>query len=198
MLTPVGLKKHCCHKAIGGDGIPAELFKTLKGDAIKVSHSMCQKIWKSQQWPEDRKSSILVPIPKKGSTKECSSFWTVAIISSASKVMLKILQARLQHYANLELPDAQPGFTKGSRTRDQIDNICWNTEKARQFQKNICFSDLTRVCGSQQSGNFLRRWAYQTNLTHLMRNLYAVQKAAVRSRQGMINWFKISEGVLQA
>ena len=96
----------------------------------------------------------LVPIPKKGSIKDCSSHWTGAIISSASKVMLKIFQARLQHYANLELPDAQPGFRKGSRTRDQIGNICWNTEKARQFQKNIYFIDLTRLCGSQQSGNF--------------------------------------------
>ena len=111
--------------------------------------------------------------------------------------MLKILQARLQHYANLELPDAQPGFRKGSRTRDQIANICWNTEKARQFQKNICFIDLTRLCGSQQSGKFFRRWAYQTNLTRLMRNLYALKKPAVRSRQGTINWFKMSEGVRQ-
>ena len=98
---------------------------------------------------------------------------------------------------NPEFPDVQAAFRKVRKTRDQIGNICWNTEKARQFQKNISFIDLTRLCGSQQSGKFLRRWAYLTNLTHLMRNLYAVQKAAVRSREGTINWFKISEGVLQ-
>ena len=177
--------------------MPAKLFKNLKDDAIKVFHSMCQKIWKRQQWPEDRKRSILIPIMKKGSTKECSRNRTVAVISHASKVMLKILQARLQHYVNLELPYVQPGFRKSRWTRYQIGNTCWNTEKARQFQKNICFIDLARLCGSQQSGKFLRRWAYQTNLTHLMRNLYAVQKAAVRSREGTIHWFKISEGVLQ-
>ena len=139
----------------------------------------------------------LVPIPKKGSTKECSSHWTVAIISSASKVMLKTLQARLQHYVNLELPDVQAGFRKGRGTRDQIGNICCNIGIPREFQKNICFIDLTRLCGSQQSGKFLRRWEYQLNFTWLLRNLYAVQKATVRGRQGTINWFKISEGVRQ-
>ena len=160
-------------------------------------HSICQKIWKSQQWPEDWKRSILIPVPKKDSVKECSSHWTISIISSANKVMLKILQARLQHYVNLELPDVQAGFRKGRGTRDQIANICWNIEKSREFQKNICFIDLTRLCGSQQSGKFFRRWAYQTNLTRLMRNLYAFKKPAVRSRQGTINWFKMSEGVRQ-
>ena len=98
---------------------------------------------------------------------------------------------------NLELPDVQAGFRKGIGTRDQIGNICWNIEKASEFQKNICFIDLTRLCGQQQSGKFLRRWAYQTNLTRLIRNLYAVQKARVRSRKGKINWFKIGEGVRQ-
>jgi len=120
-----------------------------------------------------------------------------ALISSASKVMPKILQARLQHYVNLELPDVQAGFRKGRGTRDQIGNICWNIEKLREFQKNICFIDFTKLCGSQQSGKLLRRWAYQTNLTPLLRNLYAVQKATVISRQGTINWFKIGEGVHQ-
>ena len=160
-------------------------------------HSICQKIWKSQQWPEDWKRSILIPVPKKDSVKECSSHWTISIISSANKVMLKILQARLQHYVNLELPDVQAGFRKGRGTRDQIGNICWNIEKASEFQKNICFIDLTRLCGPKQSGKFLRRWEYQLNFTWLLRNLYAVQKATVRGRQGTINWFKISEGVRQ-
>ena len=111
--------------------------------------------------------------------------------------MLKILQARLQHYVNLELPDVQAGFRKGIGTRDQIGNICWNIEIAREFQKNICFIDLTKLCGSQQSGKFFRRWAYQNNITCLLRNLYAVQKATVRSRRGTINWFKIGEEVRQ-
>ena len=131
------------NKASGYDGIPAELFKTLKDDAINVLHSLCQQIWKTQQWPQDWKRSILIPIPKKGSTTECANHWTVALISHASKVMLKILHARLQYYANQELLDVQAGFRKEIGTRDQIDNICWITEKTRGFQKNIflCFTD---------------------------------------------------------
>ena len=140
------------------------------------------KIWKSQQWPENWKISILIPIPKKDSIKECSNHWTSALISRAGKVMIKIFQARLQHNVNLELPDVQPGFRKGRGTRDQIGNLCWNIEKAREFQKIVCFIDLTKLCGSQH-GKFLMRWEYQTNLTCLLRNLYAVQKATVRSRQ---------------
>ena len=112
-----------------------ELFKTLKNDAIKMLHSICQQIWKTQQWPQDWKRLILVPIPKKGSTKDCANCWTIAFISHASKVMLKILQARLQHYVNQELPDVQADFRKGRGTRNQIANNCWIIEKARKFQK---------------------------------------------------------------
>ena len=135
------------NKASGCDEIPAGLFKSLKDDAIKVLHSLCQQIWKTQQWPQDWKMSILIPIPKKGSTKECANHWTVALISHASKVMLKILHARLQHYANQELPDVQAGFRKGRGTRDQIANIHWIIEKAREFQKNIyfCFIDYSKA-----------------------------------------------------
>ena len=140
--------------------------------------------------------SILIPIPKKDSIKECSSHWTGALISRASKVMIKIFQARLKHYVNPELPDVQPGLRKGRGTRDQIGNIWWNIEIAREFQKNICFIDLTKLCGSQHSGKFFRRWAYQ-NITCLLTNLYAVQTATVRSRKGTINWVKIGEGVCQ-
>ena len=118
-------------KASGCDGIPAELFKTLKGDAIKVLHSLCQQIWKTQQWPQDWKRSILIPIPKKGNTKDCANNWATALISYSSKVMLKILHARLQHYANQELPDVQAGFRKGRGTRDQIANIWWIISSAR-------------------------------------------------------------------
>ena len=125
------------NKASGGDGIPVELFEILKDDAVKVLHSICQQIWESQQWPQDWKRSVFIPIPKKGNPKECPKYCTIALISHASKVMLKILQARLQQYVNCELPDVQAGFRKGRRTRDQIANIRWIIKKEREFQKNI-------------------------------------------------------------
>ena len=131
------------NKANGGDGIPAELFQVLKDDAVKGPHSICQHIWKTQQWPQDWKKSVFIPIPKKGNAKECSNYRTTALISHASKVMLKILPARLQQYVNRELPDVQAGFRKGRGTRDQIANIRWIMEKAREFQKNIYFCLLT-------------------------------------------------------
>ena len=121
------------NKASGGDGIPVELFQILKGDAMKVLHSICRQIWKSQQWPQDWKMSVFIPIPKKGNGKECSNYRTIALISHASKVMLKILQVRIQQYINHELPDVQAGFRKGRRTRDQIANMRWIIEKAREF-----------------------------------------------------------------
>ena len=127
------------NKASGSDGIPVELFQILKDDAMKVMHSICQQIWKTRQWPQDWKRSVFIPIPKKGNTKECSNYHTIALISDASKVMLKILQARLQQYINWESPDVQPGFRKGRGTRDQIANIHWIIEKAIDFQKNIYF-----------------------------------------------------------
>ena len=115
---------------------------------MKVLHSICQQVWKTQQWPQGWKRSVFIPIPKKGNAKECSNYHTVALISHASKVMLKILQARLQQYVNRELPDVQAGFRKGRGTRGQISNICWITEKAREFQKNIsfCFIDYAKAC----------------------------------------------------
>ena len=131
------------NKASGGDVIPVELFQILKDDAVKVLHSICQQIWKTQQWPQDWKRSVFIPIPKKGNAKECSNYCTIALISHASKVMLKILQARLQQYVNRELPDVQAGFRKGRRTRDQIANIRWIREKAREFQKTSISAWLT-------------------------------------------------------
>ena len=131
------------NKASGGNGIPVELFQILKDDAVKGLHSICKQFWKTQQWPQDWKWSVFIPIPKKGNAKECSDYCTIALISHTSKVMLKILQARLQQYVNRELPDIQAGFRKGRGTRDQIANICWNMEKAREFQKNIYFALLT-------------------------------------------------------
>ena len=125
------------NKATGGDGIPVELFQILKNDAVKVP--IFQQIWKTQQWPQDWKRSVFIPIPKKGNAKECSNYHTIALNSHASKLMLKLLQARLQRYVNCELTDVQAGFQKGRGIRDQIANICWVIKKAREFQKNIYF-----------------------------------------------------------
>ena len=125
------------NKASGGDGIPVELFQMLKDDAVKVLHSIYQQIWKTQQWPQDWKQYVFIPIPKKGNTKQCSNYRTIALISHARKVMLKILQASLQQYINCELPDVQAGFRKGRGTTDQIANICWIIEKARVPDKYL-------------------------------------------------------------
>ena len=119
------------NKASGGDGIPVELFQILKDDTVNVLHSICQQIWRTQQWPEDWKKSVFIPIPKKVNAKRCSNYRTTVLISHASKAMLKILQARLQHYVNCELPDVKTEFRKVRGTRDQIANILWNIEKAR-------------------------------------------------------------------
>ena len=121
------------NNASGGDGIPVELFQILK-DEVKVPHSICQQIWKTQQWLQDWKRLVFIPIPKKDSAKEWSNYREIALISHGSKVMLKILLARLQQYMNRELPDIQAGFRKDRETRDQIANICWIIKKAREFQ----------------------------------------------------------------
>ena len=120
------------NKTSGGDGIPVELFQILKDDAVKVLHSICQQIGKTQQWSQDWKRSVFIPIPKKGNAKEYSDYHTIALISQVSKIMLKILQARLQQYVNHELPDVQAGFRKGRGTRDQIANICWIIKKSKR------------------------------------------------------------------
>ena len=135
------------NKASGGDGIRVELFQILKDDIVKVLHSICQQIWKTEQWPQDWKRSIFIPIPKKGNAKECSNYCTIPLISQASKIMLKILQARLQQYMHHELPDVQAVSRKDRGTRDQIANICWIIEKSRDFQKNIyfCFIDYAKA-----------------------------------------------------
>ena len=126
-------------KASGCDGIPVELFQILEDDAVKVLHSICMQTGKTQQWSQDWKRSVFIPIPKKGNHKECSNYCTIALISHTSQVMLKILQARLQQYVNCECPDIQAGFRKGRGTRDQIANICWIIKKAREFQKKHLF-----------------------------------------------------------
>ena len=123
--------------ASGGDGIPVELFQILKDDDVKVIHSICQQIWKTQQWPQDWKRSVFIPISKKGNAKECSNYHTIALISHYSKVMFKILQDSLQQYVNHKLPDVQDGFRKGRGTRDEIANIHWIIKKARVLEKHL-------------------------------------------------------------
>ena len=134
-------------KATGGNEILVELFQILKDDTVKVLHSICKQYWKTQQWPQDWKRSVFTPIPKKGNAKECSDYHTIAVFSHTSKVMLNIVQARLQQYVNRELPDVQASFRKGRGTRDEIANICWVMEKGREFQENIyfCFIDYAKA-----------------------------------------------------
>ena len=131
------LESIAMNKASGGDGIPVELFQTLKDDAVNVLHTICQQIWKTQQWQQGWKKSVFIPILKKGNAKECSNYHTIALISEASKVMLKILQARLQQYMNHELQDVQAGFRKGRGTRDQIASFRWIIEKGIVPEKHL-------------------------------------------------------------
>ena len=165
-------------------------------------HSKCEQIWKTQQWPQDWKRSGFIPIPKKGNAKECSNYYTIALISYASKVMLKILQARLQQYMNHELPDVQAGFRKGKGTRDRIANIHWIIKKAKEFQKNIyfCFIDYPKAfdcVDHNKLWKILQEIGIPHHLTCLLWNLYAGQEATVRTTHGTMDWFKIGEEVWQ-
>ena len=178
------------------------LLQILKDDAVKVLHSICQQIWKTQQWPQHWKRSVFIPVPKKGNPKECSNYSTIALILHASKVMLKILQARLQQYVNHELPDVQAGFRKGRGTRDQIANICWSIKKPREFQKNIyfCFIDYARAfdcVDHNKLWKILKEMGIPDHLTCLLRNLYARQEATVRTGHGITDWFQAGKAVCQ-
>ena len=155
------------NKASGDDGIPVELFHILKDDLQKVLHSICQQIWKIQQWPQDWKRSVFIPIPKKGNAKECSDYCTIALISHTSKVMLKILQARLQQYKNHELPDVQVGFRKGRGTRDHIAKSTGSSKKQESSREISTSALLTMpkpltVWITTNCGKFSKRWEYQT------------------------------------
>ena len=166
-------------------------------------HSLCQQIWKTQPWPQDWKRSVFIPIPKKGNAKECSNDYTVVPISPASNVILEILQDRLQQYVNWELPDIQAGFRKGRGTRDQIANICWIIEKAREFQKNIyfCFIVYTKAfdCIDQnKQWKILKEMEIPDHLTCLLRNLHAGQEATVRIGHGTTDWFHIRKEYVKA
>ena len=157
------------NKASGSDGILVEIFQILKDDAVKVLHSLCQQIWKTQQWPQDWKRSVFIPIPKKGNTKECSNHRTIALISHTSKVMLKIIQARLQQDVNCELPDVQAGFREGRGTRDQIANIRWIIKRQGNSRKTSTSGLLNMpkpltVWITTNCGKFFKRREYQTTL----------------------------------
>ena len=165
-------------------------------------HSICQQIWKTQQWPQDWKRSVFIPIPKKGNAKECSNDRTIVLISHASKVVLKILQARCQQSVNHELPDVQAGLRKDRGTRGQIANIHWIMEKAREFQKNIyfCFIDYAKAfdCVDQNKlWKTLQEMGIPGHLTYLLGNLYAGWEATVRTGHGTTDWYQIGKEVCQ-
>ena len=181
------------NKASGGDGIPVELFHIMKDDAVKVLHSIGQQIWKTQQWPQDWKRSVFTSIPNKGNAKECSNYCTIALISHAAKLVLKILQAKLQHG---ELADIQAGLRKGRETRDQIANIHWIMKKAREFQKNIYFSfiDYAKAFDCVYHNKLwknLKEMGIPDHLTCLLKNLHTGQDATVRTGHGITDWFQI-------
>ena len=200
MWSQAALGSITTDKASEGDGILVELFQILKDYAVKVLHSICQQIWKTQQWPQDWKMSVFIPVISKGNPKECSNYRTIALISQASKVMVKILQAGLQQYMNQELPDVQAGFNNGSGTRDQIANIRWIIEKLREFLKNIylCFIDYAFDCVNHKKlWKILKEMGIADHLTCLLRNLNAGQEATVRTSHGTTDWFQIRKGVCQ-
>ena len=174
----------------------------LKDDAVEVLHSICQQIWKTQQGPQDWKRSVFILILKKSNAKEYSNYHTIALISHASKVMLKILQARLQQYVNCELPDVQAGFRKSRRTRDQIANIHWIIEKAKEFQKNIyfCFIDYAKAFHTVDHNKLwkiLKEMGIPDHLTCLLRNLYAGLEATVRTGHETIDWFQTGKAYVK-
>ena len=169
---------------------------------MKVLNSICQQIWKTQPWPQSWKRSVFIPIPKKGNAKECSNNHAIVLISHASKVMPKILLARLQQDVNYEHPDVQAEFRKGRGTRDQIANIHWIIEKAREFQKNIYFCSIDYAkafdcVDHNKLRKILKEMGIPDHLTCLLGNLYAGQEATVRTRHGTTDWFQIGKGVCQ-
>ena len=161
-----------------------------------------QQIWKTQQWPQDWKRSVFTQVPKKHNAKECSNYCTIALISHASKVMLKILQVSLKQYVNCELPDVKAGFSKGRGTRDQIANICWITAKAKQFQKNIYFYILTvpkpLTVWITTNWKILKEMGIPEHLICLLRSLFAVPKTTVRTQYGSTDWIQIGKEVHQS
>ena len=189
-------------KTSGGDGIPVELFQILKTDSVNVLQSIYQQIWKTQQWPQDWERSVFIPIPKKGNTKECSNYHTVAFISHASKVMLKILQARLQQYVNHEHPDVQAGFIRGRGTGVKLPTSSGSSKKQDSSKKNIyfCFIHYTKAFDCVNHNKLWKihqEMEIPDHLTCLLRSLYAGQEATVRTECGTTDWFQIGKGIRQ-
>ena len=186
------------NKASVGDGILVELFQILKDDVVKVMQSICQQIWKTQQWPHDWKRLVFILIPKKDNAKQCSTYFTIALISHTSKEMLKILQARFQQYMNHELPDVQAGFRKGRGTRDQTASIHWIIEKAREFQKTPTSVSLTTLKPLTVDHNklwkTLKEMGIPDHFTFCLRNLYVGQEATVRNLYETTDWFQFEKG----
>ena len=189
------------NKASGSDGIPVKLFQILKDDAVKVLHSICQQIWKTQQWPQDWKRSVFIPIPKKGNAKEYSNYHTIALISHTSKVMLNILQARLQQYVNHELPDVQAGFRKAEEPEIKLPTFDGSFKKQGSSRKTSISALLTMpkplTMWITINWKILKEMGILDHLTCLLRNLYAGQEATVRTGHGTTDWFQIGKGVCQ-
>ena len=198
MWSQVGLRKHH-YKANGGDGIPVELFQILKDDAVKVLHSICQQIWKTQQWPQDWKRWVFNPILKKGNAKECSNYCTTARTSHASKVMLKILQARLQQYMNQELPYVQAGFRRQRNQRSNCQHLLDHQKSKRIPEKYLLYwlHQSLYCVDHNKLWKILKEMGISDHLTCLLRNLYAGQEATVRIGHGTPDQFQIGKGVCQ-
>ena len=188
------------NKVSGRDGIPAELFQILKDDAVKVLHSICQQIWKTQQWPQDWKRSVFIPNPKKGNAKECSNYHTIALISHMSKVMLKILQARLQQYMNRELPNVQAGFRKAEEPQIKLSTSARSLKKQESSRKTSISASLTMLKPltlwiTTNCGKFFKEMGVSDHLTCLLRNMYRGQEATGRTLYGTTDWLRIEKGV---
>ena len=189
------------NKVSGGDRNPVELFQILKDDAVKVLHSIYQQIWKTKQWSQDWKRSVFIPIPKKGNAKECSNYRTIVLISHTSKVVLKILQARLQQYMNHELPDVQAGFKKADELEIKLPEIKLPKKNKRVPDKKIYFCLLTMPKPYTVDHNKLCKileMRIPDHLTCLLRNLYSGQEATVRTGHGTTDWFQTGKGVHQS
>ena len=191
------------NKASGSDGIPVDLFQILKDDAVKVLHSICQQIWKTQQWSQDWKRSVFIPILNKGNPKECSNYHTIALISHTSKVMPKIPQARLQQQGvNRELPDVQAGFKKGRGTRDQMPTSVGSSKKQESFRKKSISAFLTMpkslTLWITTNWKILKEMEIPDHLTCLLKNLYAGEAATVRTGHGTTDWFQIGKEYFKA
>ena len=189
------------NKDSGGDGIPVELFQILEDDAVKVLHSICQQIWKTQPWPQDWKRSVFIPIPKKGNAKECSNYRTITLTSHASKVMFKILPGRFQWWVNHELPDVHVGFRKAEEPEIKLPKSAGSWNKQESSRKISISALLTMpkplTVDHNKLWKILEEMGILDHLTCLLRNLYAGQEATVRTGHGPTDWFQIGKGVSQ-